>query len=56
MNKEQRKQLAFLLKLRSEELKRKDIEHPCYENMLVMASVVKVMEDMSNEQSERKYE
>lgn len=49
MNKEQRKQLAFLLKLRFEELKRKDIEHPRYENMLAIASVVKVIEDMSNE-------
>ena len=49
MNKEQREKLAFLLKLRFEELKRKDIEHPRYENMLAMASVIKVMEDMSNE-------
>ena len=52
MNKEQRKQLTILLKLRFEELKRKDIEHPRYENMLAMTSVIKVMDDMSSEQRE----
>lgn len=56
MNKEQRKQLTILLKLRFEELKRKDIEHPRYETMLAIASVIKVMDDMSNEQGERKNE
>lgn len=56
MNKEQREKLTALLKLRLEDLKRKDIEHPRYETMLAIASVIKVMDDMSNEQSERKYE
>lgn len=50
MNKEQREQLNALLKLRLEELKRKDIEHPRYENMLEITSVIKVMDDMSSEQ------
>ena len=49
MNKEQREQLNALLKLRLEELKRKDIEHPRYANMLAMANVIKVMEDMIND-------
>lgn len=49
MNKEQRKQLTILLKLRFEELKRKDIEHPRYETMLEITNVIKVMEDMIND-------
>lgn len=56
MNKEQREKLTILLNLRLEELKRKDIEHPRYENMLAIASVIKVMDDMSNEQGKRKNE
>ena len=56
MNKEQREKLTVLLNLRLEELKRKDIEHPHYENMLSIASVIKVMDDMSNEQGGRKDE
>lgn len=52
MNKEQREQLNALLKLRLEELKRKDIEHPRYETMLEITSVIKVMDDMSSEQRE----
>lgn len=52
MNKEQIKQLATLLKLRFEELKRKDIEHPRYTNMLAMTNVIKVMDDMCSEQRE----
>lgn len=54
MNKEQREKLTALLNLRLEELKRKDIEHPRYENMLSIASVIKVIDDMSNEKGGRK--
>lgn len=54
VNKEQKEKLIILFNLRLEELKRKDIEHPRYENMIAISSVIKVMDNILNEQKENK--